>query len=196
VTLRAESVPIGPMTFEEFLAFEEAADYKHELVDGYVYPWGNFDPATGLAGTTRTHNRIEHRLHTTLDGAARRAGCEVFGSDMKLRVSDRVSYYPDLQIVCDPTDQHELYTERPCAVIEILSQSTARIDLIEKMTAYQRVGSLQAYFVVYQHERRIRNYSREADGRWRDEALTSGTVRVPCIEFELSLEALYAGILG
>lgn len=183
------------MSFEEFLAFEEQAEHKHELVDGYVYPWGNFDPAIDLAGTTPSHNRLEHRLHALLDEPARAAGCEIFGSDMKLRVENRSSYYPDVQVVCDPTDQHDLYSTRPCMVFEILSQSTARIDLIEKLAAYRRIPSLRAYVVVDQYERRIRYFWRAANDSWQDQTLTTGGVHLPCIDYELLVEALYSGIV-
>jgi hypothetical protein len=34
-----KSGPIGPMSWDEFLAFELAATRKHESADGFAWPW-------------------------------------------------------------------------------------------------------------------------------------------------------------
>ena len=42
----------------------------------------------------------------------------------------------------------------PCLIVEVLSESTARIDRREKLLAYQSLPSLQAYLLVEQEARR------------------------------------------
>jgi hypothetical protein len=75
------------MTEAEYLLFEDAVDTKHECVDGHVYDWPGyaFDDQ-GLAGATRTHNRPQGSLLAALIPVARAAGCEAYGSDMRLRI--------------------------------------------------------------------------------------------------------------
>src|SRR5215472_9468794 len=141
-----------PMTFEEFLAFEEASPTKHELVAGYVFDW-NGGEIRGLAGATRRHNGIAGNIFARLWNA-RRGGCQVYGSDMRLRVRDTASYYPDVQVVCDPTDTNEQFTSRPCLIVEVLSPSTASVDRREKLLEYQSLDSLRAYLIVWTNERR------------------------------------------
>ena len=68
------------MSIDEFLAFERAADRKHEFVDSCAYAWG--DQAVGLAGANRRHNRVLQRIAAQLENAAEAAGCDVFGPDM------------------------------------------------------------------------------------------------------------------
>src|SRR5215471_12959574 len=101
-----------PMTFEEFLEFEEASPTKHELVAGYVFDW-NGGEIRGLAGATERHNRIAGNIFGHLWSAARGGHCRVYGSDMRLRASKN-GYYPDVQVVCDPTDVDQQFTSRPC----------------------------------------------------------------------------------
>jgi Uma2 family endonuclease len=186
------------LTFEEFLAFEEAAELKHELVDGFVYPWPGYetDPATGLAGATDRHNAIVMGLVVRLFGPARARGCRLRALAMRLRVSEDTSYYPDLQVVCDATDRHELYTERPCLIVEVLSRGTQRIDRGEKWGAYRRLASLESYLLVWQDRRRVEHYRRQggatADRDFaREEVIGSGSVHLACLDTDLTLDDIY-----
>ena len=190
-----DSEPIGPFTFEEFLEFEQESELKHELVDGFSYPWEEANPAYGLAGASRRHQRVVRNIDYVLGPAALRKGCETFGSDMLLRVSERLAYYPDLQLICDPSDDHELYSTRPCVVFEVLSRRTARVDRAEKVLAYRALPSLQAYLIVHQDRRDVERHWRDAEGEWQLASITEGSVPVPCLDIGLPLDAIYAGIL-
>jgi Uma2 family endonuclease len=193
------------MTEAEYLAFEEASDTKHEFVDGHVYDWPGYDfDAQGLAGATRAHNRLQRRLLQSLGPPADAAGCEVFGSDMRLLVrlrrrgrQTRRYYYPDAMVLCDQElradeGDDELHVTRPCVLIEILSQRSVRTDQTEKLEIYQRLPSVQAYLIVHQRQRRVERHWRDADGTWQVETITSGSVPIPCVGFDLPLEAIYA----
>jgi Uma2 family endonuclease len=174
-----------PLNFDQYLASEAAADRKHEYVAGYVY---------ALAGASRQHNLIAARIIGLMHTPGRARGCQVFGSDMLLRAANDagdVGYYPDVQVVCDPTDQHQRYTERPCIIVEVLSDSTRRIDRGEKLETYTRIASLRAYLIVWPDQRRVERHWRQ-DQDWHLELIVgSGTFRSPCIDVELSLDDLY-----
>jgi Uma2 family endonuclease len=102
-----------------------------------------------------------------------------------------VGYYPDVQVVCDPTDQHQRYTERPCIIVEVLSDSTRRIDRGEKLETYTRIPSLQAYLVVWPDQRRIERHWRQ-DEAWHVEVVVGdGRVPFPCAGVALSLDEIY-----
>jgi Uma2 family endonuclease len=182
-----------PMTFEEFLAFEQASPTKHELVAGYVFDW-NGDEIRGLAGTTRRHNGIAVNIFARLWNA-RRGGCQVYGSDMRLRVSDTSSYYPDVQVVCDPTDTNEQFTTRPCLIVEVLSPSTASVDRREKLLEYQSLGSLLGYLIVWTSERRCLLHYRGKDQQWASLfSGPTGDVTLPCPDLRLTLDEIYEGV--
>jgi Uma2 family endonuclease len=185
------------MTFEEYLAFEEQAEIKHEFVDGYAYPHGDW--ATGLAGAGRRHNEVAYALIRLLGNAAEsRPECYVFGSDQRLYVAELdKTYYPDVQLVCDPTDRNENYSERPCLLVEVTSPHTSRVDRGEKLLAYQRLPSLQAYWIVSPTQRSITRWWYSAGQQtWIEEQVSSGELPVPCLEASLSLQAIYGRSRG
>ena len=174
-----------PLSFEEFLELEATADRKHEYVAGYIY---------ALAGAQRRHNRIAGRIFGRLEQAAEARGCEALGSDQLVKVAadvGEVGYYPDVQVVCDPTDQHERYTERPCIIVEVLSESTKRVDRGEKLEAYRRIPALETYVLVSQDERRVERHWREGEAWHLEVLIGDGVVPFPCVGVELSLDDIY-----
>ena len=68
------------MSVEEYLAFEEASDVKHEYVDGHVY---------AMSGAHSRHERIVGNIYAHLWIAARGGPCRVYGSNLKVRVQRR-----------------------------------------------------------------------------------------------------------
>lgn len=174
-----------PLSFDEFLALEEVAERKYEYVDGYVY---------ALAGAWRRHNDVAASIFLRLGQEAVGHGCRIYGSDMLLKAASavgEVGYYPDVHVVCDRTDLHERYSERPCIIVEVLSDSTKRIDRGEKLLAYTRIASLEAYLIVSQDQRRVERHWRDGD-EWQLELIVGeGVIPLPCIGGELSLDDIY-----
>ncbi|MGI9149877.1 MAG: Uma2 family endonuclease [Chloroflexota bacterium] len=168
-----QTVPrrIPPPSVEDYLCIEEASSTRHEYVAGQLY---------ALSGASEQHNRIAMNIAARLWATAGDGPCRVYGSDMKLRIGNDAVYYPDVQVVCDPTDTEQLYKRLPCVVVEVLSPSTESIDLREKLLAYRRIESLQAYIVVYRDERRvIRHYRAENDAWFTAEVATDGRGALP-----------------
>ena len=114
---------------------------------------------------------------------------------MRLRIDDDAVYYPDVQVVCDPTDTQQMYTTSPCVVVEVLSPSTESIDLREKLMAYRRLKSLRAYLIVYHDKRRVIRHYRAENDAWFD-AYHAGDASVPfpCPELTLTLAQIYEGV--
>jgi len=77
----------------------------------------------------------------------------VVGSDQKLQPGGSLFYYPDVQVLCDPTDNDPLIKRRPCLVVEVTSDSTESIDWREKMLAYRGIANLTPYLIVRQDRR-------------------------------------------
>src|SRR5260370_37012301 len=95
------------MNEADYLALEEVSETKHEFVDGHVYDWPGYEyDAQGLAGATRLHNLLQVNVLAAVAPDARAAGCQIFGSDMRLRVRlegpgripTRRYYYPDAMV--------------------------------------------------------------------------------------------------
>ena len=176
--------PLELLDAETYLALEEKSPVRHELLEGVPY---------AMAGASEAHNLIVGNLFYHLRPHAQAKGCRLFVSDMKLKLSPRTFYYPDLMAVCTE-DPHPYYKEKPCLVVEVISESTEAIDRREKLWRYRELPSLQGYLLVDSRERRVEGYFRHGEGwlyrLWEGE----GVVEVPCLGGELSLEAIYEGV--
>jgi Uma2 family endonuclease len=184
--------PVGPMTLEQYLAFEEASEVRHEFVGGYAYPVD----ATAMSGGTRAHNRIVLNVAGQLWLRTRGTGCETYDQSFKLRTPRGDVYYPDVMVSCGPTPPDDaLYLDDPCLAVEVLSPSTARTDQNEKAGSYREVPSLGAYLVVETAWRAVHRRWRGADGVWRTETISgaAGAVPLPCPAGALTLDEIYEG---
>lgn len=159
---------------------------RHEYVGGSLY---------ALAGASDRHNEIVTNLVAALRPGIRGTACKLYSNDMKLRLSDDVVYYPDLMVVCDPTDRDRYVRNRPCAIVEVLSPTTEVTDRREKLFGYRQIRSLQAYILIAQDELHVERHFRNALGQWENAELTGeGIVPFPCPEIELTIADIYEGI--
>jgi Uma2 family endonuclease len=181
--------PPGSFSVEEYLALETATGIKHEYVLGQVY---------ALAGATEDHNRIALNIAAALLPGARAVGCRVVGSDQKLEAGDHLYYYPDVQVLCDPTDNDPLIKRRPCVVVEVVSDSTEAIDRREKLLVYRGIPSLSLYLIVAQDHRDVTVHYRDGSGTWLTrQAQANDHIRVKCLgDIELTLEAIYQDVVA
>ena len=174
------------LAVEDYLAGEAASEIRHEYIDGRVY---------AMTGTSRTHGLIVNALAFSLTPAARRAGCQLFTSDMKVRleIADQtLFYYPDLLLSCDTTDREPYFRRFPCLIVEVLSESTERIDRREKLLAYQTLPSLREYLLVAQDRARVELFRRVND--WKVERHESGELWLDCVSAAVALAEIYADV--
>lgn len=159
---------------------------KYEYSNGLVY---------AMAGASRNHNRVTGNFFLGL-GAHLRGRCQVFQSDMKVSITtnnENHFYYPDVQVSCEDED-NKYYNTSPCLIVEVLSDSTARIDRNEKLAAYRQLESLQEYVLCSQDFPAIEIYRRS--NNWQVERYTSGqTVSLDSVSYELVLDELYDFLL-
>lgn len=174
--------PVGLMSLEAYLEFEERSPVKHEYVGGEVY---------AMSGVTTRHNLINLNITWHLRKAARARGCRVFAVDVKLRAAvDRI-YYPDVIVACGKAAQVELIIEEPTLVVEVTSSSTRATDRREKLDAYRRIPSLQTYLIVDQRRRHVFVYRREGGDWLREEVAGDGGIPIPGLDTELTLDDIY-----
>lgn len=174
------------LSVEDYLAGEARSDIRHEYLDGQVY---------AMTGASRAHGLIVNAIAYALTPAARRKGCQLFTSDMKLRLEiggKTLFYYPDLLLTCNPKDNDAYFSRAPCLLIEVLSESTARTDRREKLLAYQTLPSLEAYLLVEQDARRVEIYRRDSD--WRVEYIEHGDIPLPCLDATLPMAEIYQDV--
>jgi Uma2 family endonuclease len=155
----AERLPwISP---EEYLERERRAETKSQYLNGQML---------GMPGASRAHNLIVTNLVRELGNRLRGEPCEVYPSDMRVRVVDTGLYtYPDVSIVCgEPRleDAHGDTLLNPTVLIEVLSPTTERDDRGWKGDHYRRIPSLQEYLLVSQDVARAQCYRRRSEREW------------------------------
>jgi Uma2 family endonuclease len=176
----------APITVQEYFALEEKTPLKHEYLDGLTY---------AMVGASIRHNLITVNLAVALR-ANRPRGCDVFVSDVKLRIrlaAAEFYYYPDVLVSCSATDRHPLYREEPALIVEVASPSTIRIDRGEKLNRYREIPSLQEYVIVGQDEPAVEVYRRRADWTRQMLAPTEG-LTLESVGITLGRSEIYEGV--
>jgi Uma2 family endonuclease len=181
---------IAYWTEQEYLAFEDTAEYRHEYVDGQIF---------AMAGANERHNRISLNIGFQLRAAARGGHCGVFLNDMRLRLDQgKAYYYPDVMLVCNRTDNGATHKQQPCFIAEVLSLSTEKIDRREKWAAYRHIPGLRYYLLASAEEQRVEYYVRDDQGDWQTALLEAEeTLTINCEDYQavLNLAAIYEDVV-
>jgi len=173
---------------EEYLRLERQAEYKSEYLNGEIF---------AMTGANREHNLISINLSSSLSQQLKGKSCEVYGSDMRVKVTTNGLYtYPDVVVACGEPDfeDDEIDTLlNPAVLIEILSTSTERYDRIAKTSYYRTLDSLTEHLLVAQHEYRIEQYIRQEDNLWSlfDYRSLNDIVQLQSIGCSLALRDVY-----
>jgi Uma2 family endonuclease len=179
-------IPEHHVSVDEYLAFEEASPVRHEYVDGRIY---------AFAGGTSRHNLIALNIASQLRSVTRQGPCRTYISDMRLRVTQRIYYYPDVMVVCDPIGDEATWETSPCLIVEVLSESTATVDRREKLLVYRNIPTLETYLIVYQDRRRVEAHWRNGDTEWEHADYDQeGVIQLSCPVLMLRLDDVYEGL--
>ncbi len=84
------------------------------------------------------------------------------------------------------------HSNSPIGSSEVISESTARVDRREKLSAYQTLPSLKDYMLIEQDLRAVEIH-RRAQG-WAMERIIEGSVRLDCLEVEVLLDILHEDV--
>lgn len=132
------------LTVDEYLEGEDTSPIKHEYVGGTLY--------AVPCGTNR-HNAIATNALVSLGAQLRGKVCRPFNSDTKVRIqlpAHARLYYPDAMVICRPAKGQADFQDSPAIIVEVVSESTRRIDEQEKFEAYLTIATLQAYVLLEQ----------------------------------------------
>jgi Uma2 family endonuclease len=176
-------------TVEEYLSMEDQACFKSEYIDGWI---------RAMIGPTLRHNLVKGNCFLTLGNLLKGKPCRPYDSDTKVRIERegmRRFYYPDVQVVCESNEQTSVFQDHPVLIIEVLSPSTRRYDLDEKMTAYLTIPSLQCYLVLEQHQPNAIVMRRTKSGFLRDDVRgIESSIDLPLLGGSLAMADIYEGV--
>ena len=178
------------LTPEEYLALERKATTKSEYINGQIY---------AMSGASREHNLITMNISNRLYIQFIERACEVYASDMRVKVSPTGAYtYPDVVVVCDePRFEDTSFDSllNPTVLVEVLSPSTEAYDRGEKFAYYRQLDSLQEYILVSQNCVRVEHYLRQGE-QWllTEFSALDDQLHLTSIDCELSLREIYAKV--
>jgi Uma2 family endonuclease len=176
------------LTPDEYLEAERQSEIRHEYFDGQVI---------AMAGASRAHGLLVTNLVALLRPNVRGTGCQLFSSDMKVKLATRNRFfYPDLLLTCDPRDRdNDYFVQYPKLVIEVLSESTEAFDRGVKFRDYGELMSLEEYVLVSQHERLVERFTRKDDGSWRlDRYANDDRLHLESLDCMIDLDAVYEDV--
>jgi Uma2 family endonuclease len=174
----------------EYLAFERAAETRHEFFDGEIF---------AMAGASFEHNQIAGNLAFALRSQLRDRPCDVLSSDMRVKVEATGLFTdPDVVMVCgEPRFGDDALDTllNPVLLVEVLSPSAEAYDRGRKFAHYRAIPSLTDYVLVAQDRRAVEHFARSDDGAWvlraADENNGGSTLRIESLGCDIALDNAY-----
>ena len=175
------------VSLENYQALEAQDTIRYEYENGTV---------RAMVGDTLRHNQMVLNCYRSLYNIFDKEVCDVFTENVKLEVTPKqIYYYPDVMVVCDPEDNDSAIVKQPFIIIEVLSDSTEKVDLRNKAEAYGKIKSLAAYIIVDQKKPWVRVYTHKGDF-WIHEDITDleQSLAIPELKTPIALKEIYASV--
>lgn len=99
---------------------------------------------------------------------------------------------PDVFVSCEPTPP--VYFREPRLIVEVLSPSTEKVDLTEKLDFYRSLPSVEAVLLVWQDACRAQIIGRAGEHWLMQDIIGGGEFAVETLGVRLTLDEIYEGI--
>lgn len=177
------------LTLAEYNQLEEETNQRYEYHDGEVFAMAGGDPV---------HGAIAGNLIRLVGNGLVTKDCTVLTSDVKFYIpSIKRSLYPDVSVVCGPSERSEQDTKaltNPILLIEVLSDSNASYDRGTKFHYYSELPSLREYVLVEQHTWKVETrYRSRPEEPWQMDWFSGeeAHVRLRSVDLTLPMADLY-----
>lgn len=174
------------VTFDEYLAVTEAAEVRHQLVDGEI---------SAMTGGTRGHGAVILNLALGLKVALRGSRCTLYTSDVMVRTPADDALYPDVVVSCSERDTHPRWLQHPVLIVEVLSETTAAFERGAKFERYRTIEELREYVLVDPERVAVDVYRRDDSGAWSFDPLRTGDLHLASVGTTVALADIYEGVL-
>ncbi|MEO1619946.1 MAG: Uma2 family endonuclease [Cyanobacteria bacterium J06632_3] len=176
------------MTAEEYLEWEPLQELRYEYCNGQVI---------AMAGGTLPHNDLALNIYSALRPEARKKGCRVQVSDVKVQIDQVGNYrYPDVVLSCDERDVTATdFLRHPTVIVEVLSSSTEKTDRFKKYQEYTQLPTLQAYMLISSDRIQVECYRRGEGRLWLYFQYGAGeTIPVEAIGTTIPVDLIYENV--
>jgi Uma2 family endonuclease len=143
------------MTADEFLAWDDGSDTRHELVDGMIVAMA---PPTDAHGTIAVNVAVE-----IADRLRARPPCRAIG-EAGIRLDERNHYKADIAATC-AEPRSSLYVEEPFLIVEVISESSERDDFGLKAHRYSLLPPVREIWLVDSRRRWVQVWQR-SENAW------------------------------
>lgn len=131
------------ISYQDFLKLSEESDNRYEYIDGEVYL---------LSSPSYDHQNIIVEIINVFYNWFKGRECRPLTApfDVTLtRDNDKNVVQPDIIVICDTQNINERrrYTGIPTLVVEVLSESTRKKDMLKKLNLYLYSG-IKEYWIV------------------------------------------------
>lgn len=177
------------MTVAEFLVWQASQAQRYELVDG--------EPVA-MTGARVRHDRVTGNAFSEIRQQMRSAGspCDAFTADIGICTPAGNVRRPNLSVLCPPVDEEATTSESPRLVLEVLSESTERVDRLIKLDEYRAIDGLDYIVIVDPTRVEVGVWSRNTARVWRGTTFRElqSVIEMPALGIAISLAALYERI--
>lgn len=131
------------ISYEDFLKLTEVSENRYEYIDGEVYL---------LSSPSYDHQSIIMEIANVMYNYFKGKKCRPLTApfDVTLTMDENMNVVqPDIVVICDTENINEKrrYIGIPTLVVEVLSESTQKNDMLKKLNLYLHAG-IEEYWIV------------------------------------------------
>lgn len=195
-----------PATFEEYLDLAADCDYRVFYRNGEIISFIEIDETTKtiMGEATVTHERMVARIiHFLTQILGYDTDYQVMGSNAKIFIGEeRKGYNADIVVVEGTIQQRECKHNKRTSkgisnahiIVEVLSKSTRKFDLTDKLEDYKLISSLQQIIYFDQSSVSASTYIRKSNNEWLNIDYKSLTDTIPVKDGFIEMEKVYSKI--
>jgi Uma2 family endonuclease len=181
-------------TYADYASWELEEGERYELIDGVPYM---------MSAPTVNHQSVQGEIFRQLANFLKGRRCQVFNAPFDVCLygegnKDKTVVQPDILVVCDKNKLKDgkRCNGAPTLIVEILSLSTARMDLFYKLNKYLQAG-VQEYWIVNPETKEVSVHLLEGDKYITTEYSKNDTIAATALEgFSINLQDVFANLTG
>ena len=164
----------------------DAQTVRYEYIDGRIYM---------MAGGTANHSRISINVVRAIEDALGDSPCNIYNSDLSVRLSETRYTLPDAYVTCSEQDQGEIdMVLSPKVIVEVLSESTEAYDRGKKFAFYRQCPTIEEYVLISTDNQTVEVFHRTAESWMEYHARVYGPgdmVELVSLNIHFPLDVLY-----
>lgn len=172
-------------TEEAYIQYELQSDTRHEYINGKL---------KAMAGESDLNNEIAMNIALLLRQFLKEQGYSVYMEGVKLKIPEELKYYyPDVFATKETTGSTRQYIKyQPEIIVEVLSETTRKYDMVDKFINYQKIPSL-LYYMLVEPEKTLVQLFYKVNDDWEVISFTNlnDVIDFPMFKIRLSLTAIY-----